>query len=362
MDPRTARRVQGAGLPNLSSSAGGSMMKNTLATHQNQPSSSKSPGHSSKELKPALRVRHRSAEQSRTMGQFGPTIAPGTVGGALPAIQPPPQHPGSRLLRNSSNGSGGNLLTGSSTNSILDEISGGASTHKDESLSKRNLANDERKSAPRLAIDTSVRQRHVSADQPALGRNRKDSDMIGLLDDQSPMILTPGSDGNSKNITVNPFLFTKDRKSASDFNSDRQNGQSAEGTLNVSNVSSSTNALTVRSPSELNPPMFQSASKHQRFSDQDLTENNPSLTNSAIRPRSKSVTDQNRQLNTPSSSSVNGNLEKADSGSGVVGYKVGNVIGSASGSKTSVASIEKGAPHLPKQGSINASYEDESIC
>ena len=296
MDPSTARKRHLSDLPILSNSAGGAMMHNAMANMQPPvgPRSVNQSKGAPKDLKPALRIRHRSAEQSSTVSQLGSTGAAGN-GSALPTIQPPPHHPNSRLLKTATTGSGGNLLSGSSR-SILNEISGanltngtGQQANKAIVVSPSGVTGNQIK--PNSGFDTSVRQRHVSADQTWSGRKRKDSDMIGLLDDQSPLILTPGSDGNSKNVNINPFLFSKDGKTSNQQPQlqkqqnrpiafrNNSNSQIAPSPLNVS---SSANALTVRSPHQefasgqsLVPSQPQTGAlkqQQQRFSDQDLTD------------------------------------------------------------------------------------------
>ena len=110
----------------------------------------------------------------------------------VPVIQPPPPNPSSRR-RNASQDSSGNCAYGNSKNNLNETKLSSAGSSATNITSKAPTA--EVGGRPAKVFGPSNRHRHVSADQTlttSSHRSRKDSDLVGLLDDQSPLILTSG--------------------------------------------------------------------------------------------------------------------------------------------------------------------------
>lgn len=373
------RRRHASDMPHsvLSSSAGANAVRNMLAPNSCQQSTDtiqKQPNLVTKaplDLKPALRSRHRSEEQNRNYSHQG-FMNGGNV--RVPTIQPPPPNPSSRR-RNASQDSSGNL-NGNSKNNLNDTRLSSAGSSSTNITSKGPAS--EFGERPAKVFGPSNRHRHVSADQTlstSSHRSRKDSDLIGLLDDQSPLILTSGgssTQGNNGEQTSNPFSFlSKGQESA--VSSGRpecvQSGSLAHHKP-ASPIASSDNAISSASNTNVNQnDVFGSTNQHS------------ANTGAAEgRPRSRSVTDrsgacdwektQNRGGLAAAIGTIvdrtSGNATDQEGGAFRLSSLTGRLTGSLEGSSRNVSvaptADNRVQPSFSRNGAVNASYEDESAC
>ena len=368
------RRRHASDLPPslLSSSAGAPALRNVLAPNLSHPSTetTQKPHFVTKaplDLKPALRSRHRSEEQNRNYSHQGSLINGGNI--RVPAIQPPPPNPSSRR-RNASQGSSGNL-NANSKNNLNDTTLSSAGSSSTNITSK--LPGGEFGERAAKIFGPSSRHRHVSADQTlstSSHRSRKDSDLIGLLDDQSPLILTSGSSQvSNREAATNPFSFL------------------SKGNENTTSTLKPCCATSGSQPDHNNGAQTASDNAISSASNTNVNENdvfgfpNATVTHAGAegRPRSRSVTDRSGSCDSEKSqkrsglAAAIGNIVDRTSGGLSIdhengGFWLSSLTGrrSLEGSNRNVsnfsASDSKTQSPFLRDGAVNASYEDESAC